>query len=81
MFNTLLLWWLQTSALKLHSSCSYTIVTKLHKLHMYTISHMVVASIATKKPNCKAICKSSHFLTMKIQKTNKTQSAKNIVLN
>jgi hypothetical protein len=28
-------------ALKLHSSCSYMIVTKLHELHMYMVSYMV----------------------------------------
>jgi hypothetical protein len=28
-------------ALELHNSCSHIIVSKLHKLHMYTISHMV----------------------------------------
>jgi hypothetical protein len=28
-------------ALELHNNCSYIVVNKLHKLHMYTISHMV----------------------------------------
>jgi len=28
-------------ASKLHNSCSYIVVTKLHNLHMYMVSHMV----------------------------------------
>jgi hypothetical protein len=28
-------------ALELHNSCSYIAITKLHKLHMYMVSHMV----------------------------------------
>jgi hypothetical protein len=45
-------WWKLTStwcyhcsckliALELHNSCSYIVVTKLHELHMYIVSHMV----------------------------------------